>query len=91
MPGKVPPAIAAARAARLGELSRSLHRRFAERFSGTEALVLFEGSRRGGMMYGFTENYIKVGAPYDASRVNTISKIVLGDWDEKAEALVSDH
>lgn len=87
LPGKVPPVTAAARAAKLGELGARLHRRFAESFSGTEARVLFEGGRKKGMMYGFTENYIKVGAPYDASLVNEVVKVRLGVWDEASQSL----
>jgi threonylcarbamoyladenosine tRNA methylthiotransferase MtaB len=85
MPDRVPPAVAAARAARLGELSRELHAEFVARFAGTRALVLFEattvaanpatqhvGGRGSRMMCGFTGNYIKVCRPYDPALVNRI-------------------
>ncbi|MDR0907865.1 MAG: tRNA (N(6)-L-threonylcarbamoyladenosine(37)-C(2))-methylthiotransferase MtaB [Rikenellaceae bacterium] len=77
LPDKVPPRVTAERAARLGELCQRLHRQFAERFVGTEAVVLFEGSRKDGMMSGFTGNYIKVSAPYDAALVNTLVPVTL--------------
>jgi threonylcarbamoyladenosine tRNA methylthiotransferase MtaB len=66
----------------LGELCGRLHREFAEQFVGSKAEVLFEGSRKGGMMTGFTGNYIKVRAPYDATLVNTVTRVTLGAWDE---------
>ncbi len=87
LPGKVSPKVAAERAARLGELSACLHRGFAGKFTGTRAKVLFEGSRKEGMMYGFTENYVKVRAPYDSALVNTVVEVVLGAWNEKEESL----
>ena len=74
---KVPPQVSADRAARLKELSERLHYAFALRHEGTQARVLFESTVRGGMMSGFTENYIKVVAPYDRARVNAISNVRL--------------
>ncbi len=87
LPGKVSPKIAAERAARLGDLSALLHREFAEKFSGKRVKVLFEGSRREGMMFGFTENYIKVRTPWNPALVNTVAEVVPGGWNEKDEAL----
>jgi threonylcarbamoyladenosine tRNA methylthiotransferase MtaB len=87
LPDKVSPRIASARATRLGQLCETLHQRFAEQFVGNEVDVLFEGSRKGGMMYGFTGNYIKVGTPYDASLVNTLTRVTLAPWDTSSLSL----
>lgn len=87
MPDKVAPDVASRRAARLGELGAALHRDFAAGFIGRRAEVLFEGSRRGGMMYGFTGNYLKVRAPYDASLVNELVPVVLGEWNAPDSSL----
>jgi threonylcarbamoyladenosine tRNA methylthiotransferase MtaB len=87
LPDKVSPRVASQRAVRLGELGKRLHREFAEQFVGGEATVLFEGSRKGGMMSGFTGNYIKVRAPYDAELVNTLTRVTLASWDEATESL----
>lgn len=87
MPDKVPPAIVAERAAHLGALGARLHREFVRKFTGKPAKVLFEGSRKGGMMYGFTENYIKVRFPYDPALVNTVTGVVLGEWNDGDESL----
>ncbi len=94
MPGKVSPKTAAERAARLGELGARLHMEFAERFTGRQAKVLFEGSRKEGMMYGFTENYIRVRTPYDPSLINAVAGVTLGGWnaeDESLECSVTDR
>ena len=43
---------------------------------GEEATVLWEGKRfEGGQMSGFTENYIKLFAPFDKAKVNTFEKL----------------
>lgn len=44
---------------------------------GKEAVVLWESKRQDGLMYGFTENYIKLSAPYDKNLVNTFQKIII--------------
>ncbi len=60
------------RAKRLGELCEKLHADFYQKNVGKPAKVLFESSRKNGMMFGFTENYIKVALPYSAELVNKI-------------------
>lgn len=75
--GKVDPAEQARRVKQLTSLSERLHREFYERFKGTEAMVLFEGASRGGMMTGFTENYIKVEVPFARDYVNRICRVHL--------------
>ena len=48
---------------------------FYAKHQGEEATVLWEGKREEGMMAGFTENYIKVHAPYDKAKVNTFEVV----------------
>ena len=45
---------------------------FTQRHSGEKRKVLFEGYNKNGMMEGFSDNYIKVIAPYNAQWVNKI-------------------
>lgn len=66
---------------------RKLHA-FYEAHSGCEAEVLFEHARKEGKMYGFTENYIKVEVPYEASLANTTRRVRLGGWNEDQTALL---
>ena len=79
--GKVPPHIAAERVKRLTGLSDRLHSEFCGRHTGQEARVLYESTVRGGMMGGFTGNYIKVATPYDRTKVNGIHRVRLGRPD----------
>ena len=78
-PDKVAPPVAAARVRRLTELSDRLHREFCMRRAGSEARVLVESTRRGGAMFGFTEEYVKVEMPFDRTRINTICRVRLGE------------
>lgn len=90
MDGKVAPDVAAHRVQRLGELSSRLYRSFCAAQQGREAKVLWESTRRGGDMFGFTENYIKVRTPFDRERINTITRVRLGalDADGVAQATI---
>ena len=42
---------------------------------GYPATVLWESSKKDGLMFGFTENYIKVSCPYDKTKTNTFEHI----------------
>ena len=81
MSGQVAPEVAAARAAELEGLCDRLHRDFCAAAVGSEAEVLFESTMRGGLMFGYTGNYIRVRAPYDRSRINTICRVRLTGSD----------
>lgn len=77
-----------ARSQQLLDISdRKLHA-FYEAHIGWEANVLFEQTRKGGMMHGFTENYIKAEIPYDNSLVNETRRVMLEGWNEDGTALV---
>ena len=79
---------AAAGAVRAGSAGESSSR--SESQQGREAKVLWESTRRGGDMFGFTENYIKVRTPFDRERINTITRVRLGalDADGVAQATI---
>lgn len=62
--GKVPPHTKSERVEIFSELSRRLGCEFTERFIGQVRPVLVEGTKRGGVMFGHTDNYIKVIMPY---------------------------
>ena len=66
-----------------------LHRRFCEAYEGRSAEVLFEGRGSGGMMYGYTGNYIRCKAPYDRTRVNELCSVRLGPADADGTVPVS--
>ncbi len=55
---------------------------------GAQSAVLWEKDHLNGFMYGFTENYIKVKTPYDATKVNAIQKVNLNLLDKDGVYLV---
>ncbi len=61
----------------INDLCAELYRDFCSAALGSTAGVLFESTQRGGMMCGFTDNYIKVEAPYDRSRVGRVGRVKL--------------
>lgn len=69
------------------DLSEKKLQAFYEAHIGREAKVLFEHTKKDGMMHGFTENYIKVETPYDASLINETRRIRLGGWNADKAAL----
>jgi threonylcarbamoyladenosine tRNA methylthiotransferase MtaB len=83
MPNKVQPRISTERVQRLEALSNRLHKAFAERYLGSEREVLFESTDRNGLMYGYTDNYLRVSAPYDTALINNICRVRLVAFDEE--------
>jgi threonylcarbamoyladenosine tRNA methylthiotransferase MtaB len=70
------------RAKMLQDLSDILHQKFYNQNIGLEEEVLFESTRKGGMMNGFTRNYLKVEHPYQKELVGKIVKVKLLDISE---------
>lgn len=54
---------------------------------GHTAKVLWEESKQKDLMYGFTENYVRVVREYDGALVNSISEVILGELCEDGEAV----
>jgi threonylcarbamoyladenosine tRNA methylthiotransferase MtaB len=67
------------RSKRLRMLSAKKKAAFYELHRGENRPVLWEHEDKNGLMYGFTDNYIKVQTPFDASRTDTIETVQLGD------------
>ena len=87
MPNKVPSYISSQRVSKLEELCDELHYEFCAQGVGTEDDVLFESTMRGGMMYGYTGNYIRVKAPYRRDLINGISRVKLVSIDEQHDVM----
>lgn len=81
MPGKVSPAVAAARAEELGTLCTSLHETFCRRHIGCVDSILVESTTRNGRLAGYTGNYIKVSIPYEKHRINTLCRVRMEGLD----------
>ena len=45
--------------------------------------MLFESTDRSGMMYGYTDNYLRVSAPYNTELINQICKVRLVALDDE--------
>ena len=62
-------------------LSDKKKRAFYEQNVGQTKTVLFEHEEDNGMMFGFTENYVKVKVPFDASLSNNFKTVHLTEID----------
>ncbi len=67
----VPKKIRKERSERMHELSNKKHADFTASQKGKKGIVLWEGKNTDGMMSGFTGNYLRVSAPYNAQKINT--------------------
>jgi threonylcarbamoyladenosine tRNA methylthiotransferase MtaB len=81
MDGVVPASVRADRSKMLHNLSDKKRRAFYENNLGTVATVLFENDVENGMMFGFTDNYVKVVAKYDPLIVNELKRVRLTGID----------
>ncbi len=82
MPGVVPKNVRHKRSKMLRGLSAKKRRAFYESQIGTTHTVLFEGENKEGYIHGFTENYVKVKAPWNPLLVNTLHSVTLTQIDE---------
>ena len=78
----VPNNVRAKRSKMLRGLSAKKRRAFYENQLHTKRIVLFEGENKEGYIHGFTENYVKVKAPWNPELVNTLQNVILTNIDE---------
>lgn len=79
--GEVPVDVRHERSKMLRILSEKKKRAFYESQRGKVKTVLWEGDNHSGTMQGFTENYVKVKAAYQPSKVNTFERVKLTEPD----------
>ncbi len=72
---------------RLLELSEQKTIDFYKSYIGTVRPVLLEHAPKGRPMHGFTDNYIRVEVKNTPSLDNTICNVLLGEANNKADAL----
>ena len=77
----VPQQVRKQRSQQLHILSDKKKRAFYEQNTGATRTVLFEAEEDNGVMYGFTENYVKVKFPHDPELVNSMHTIRLTEID----------
>ena len=82
MTSVVPKKVRSKRSKMLRGLSAKKRRAFYESQLGTERTVLFESENKAGYIHGFTENYIKVKAPWNPALVNQLHQVVLESIDD---------
>lgn len=82
MDGKVPMRVRRKRSKMLRGLSVKKRRAFYESQIGSVRTVLFESDNKDGFILGFTENYVRVKAPYDELLCNTLHTVKLTHIDE---------
>lgn len=76
-----------ARSKALLDISDEKHRQFMESMKGKRKKVLFEHTRRGKRMHGFTENYLKLYTDFDLQYINKIIEVEIGEYDEDEMAM----
>lgn len=81
--GKVPVPERHRRNEVMQEISERKKRQFYKENRGSKAVVLWESDRKGGQMFGFTDNYIRVRKDYDKASVNTLQEVILDDFDRE--------
>ena len=86
MANAVPKNVRSKRSKLLRSLSVKKRRAFYESQLQTTRTVLFESENKQGYIHGFTENYVKVKAPWNPALVNTLQKVKLDTID--ADGLV---
>lgn len=77
MGNAVPMKVRHQRSKMLRTLSEKKKRKFYEENLGRIDMVLFEEDIEGGMMHGFTNNYVRVAAKYDPVLINELKKVKL--------------
>ena len=76
-PDQVQESVKTARVERLEALSDRLHAAFTAANAGRPARVLFESTMKGGKMFGYTENYLRVERPYDKDLIGKIVEVTV--------------
>ena len=61
----------------LEELSAQLHAEFLESNKGVAEQVLFESTEKGGMMAGYTGNYIRITRPFNPELIGKIIDVII--------------
>lgn len=88
MPESVPMSERHRRSMELQELSDRKKEAFYRANKGRKANVLWEADNEDGMMYGFTENYIRVGRKFDEQYINEITEETIEIIDHEHKSYI---
>ena len=75
MTDQISPPLKKERTSQLLNLSDRKKEQFYQEHSGEQRPVLIESDIKNGWLYGFSDNYIKVKVPFNASLINTITPV----------------
>lgn len=87
--GRVHNSIRSERNKMLTILSEKKRRFFYEENINKTGSVIWEAEAHNGWMHGFTQNYVKVKAPFIAEKVNTLDSVILNEIDTDGIVKVS--
>jgi len=68
-------------------LSENKRLQFYADHRGEQVVVLFEKGKKNNLIHGFTENYIRVEAPWRSEWENRSIRLILGDFNADHSAL----
>lgn len=75
------------RVQQLMELSDKKIAGFARSLAHKKMKVLWEQPSHGDRMNGFTENYLRVSAPYEEEKINCVTEVVLPEYDSSTDII----
>lgn len=76
-----------ARSKSLLDISEKKLLQFYESQKGTRRKVLFEQSKHGDMIHGFTENYVKLYTPYNQDLINQVKEVTISNYNDHEMAM----
>ena len=76
-PDQVQDIVKTKRVERLEKLCDRLHSEFCLANKGRKATVLFESTKKFGLMFGYTENYIRIDRPYDGKLIGSLVSVTV--------------
>ena len=88
MPNSVPVDERHLRSTELQAISDQKKDLFYQKNKGSIRSVLWEADNEDGMMFGFSENYLRVGRKFDSSLINTITREKLETIDNKYKSYI---
>ena len=79
---QVPKEVRTKRSMILRSLSHKKRRIFYESQIGQDKTVLYEAENKRGYIYGYTENYLRVRAPWNPKLANKLKPVIINEIDQ---------
>jgi threonylcarbamoyladenosine tRNA methylthiotransferase MtaB len=93
MSDQVPQHVRYERGERLRQLSMKKRHFFNQSFQGQVKEVLFENEIENGMIFGWTDNYLRVGIPFEEGLLHRIVPVLIGEHldEERVRGVISER